>query len=192
MVNRLKGRKQSPEHIAKRVAAWHASSAPAKAIERLVALNKSRVGQLRSQEQIEKHRAKMMGRSREWLLGRKQSISHRLALSAYHRANPEKHPRYVDGRGAERHGERAMAMSRIEYKLWREAVFSRDNWTCVHCGDRGVKLNADHIQPWSSHPELRYDVENGRTLCVPCHRATPTFAGRGMKRKASVSDAHVQ
>ena len=42
----------------------------------------------------------------------------------------------------------------VEYKLWREAVFIRDNYTCVWCGERGVKLNADHIKPFSLFPEL--------------------------------------
>lgn len=62
----------------------------------------------------------------------------------------------------------------IEYKLWREAVFTRDNWTCVWCLIRGVKLNADHIKPFSLFPELRFALDNGRTLCVPCHKTINT------------------
>ena len=34
----------------------------------------------------------------------------------------------------------------------------------------GSKLNADHIKPFSLYPELRLIVENGRTLCVDCHK----------------------
>lgn len=66
----------------------------------------------------------------------------------------------------------------FEYKLWREAVFKRDNFTCVFCGVRGQRLNADHIKPFSVFKELRFDVDNGRTLCVPCHKATPTYGNR--------------
>jgi len=33
----------------------------------------------------------------------------------------------------------------------------------------GGVLHADHIERWSENEELRYVVDNGRTLCVPCH-----------------------
>lgn len=66
----------------------------------------------------------------------------------------------------------------LEMKQWREAVFKRDDYTCQMCGVKGCKLNADHIQPFSLFPELRFVVSNGRTLCEPCHKMTPTFAGR--------------
>lgn len=63
---------------------------------------------------------------------------------------------------------------------WRNAVFARDDFTCQHCGTRGGKLNADHIKPWSRFPELRHDLSNGRTLCVPCHKKTPTFGRKAL------------
>jgi len=63
----------------------------------------------------------------------------------------------------------------VEYKVWRKAVFERDNYTCVNCGKRGVELNADHIKQFAYYPELRFELSNGRTLCVPCHKATDTY-----------------
>jgi 5-methylcytosine-specific restriction endonuclease McrA len=62
-----------------------------------------------------------------------------------------------------------------EYKLWRKEVFERDDYTCQICGLRGGVLHADHIKPFAIFPELRLEVSNGRTLCKPCHEATPTF-----------------
>ena len=71
-----------------------------------------------------------------------------------------------------------------KYANWRRAVFERDNYTCVWCGDKNyvgrgktVVLNADHIKPFSLYPNLRFDTKNGRTLCVPCHKKTLTFGG---------------
>lgn len=68
----------------------------------------------------------------------------------------------------------------LDYKLWRDAVFKRDNFTCQSCGQRGGVLNADHIRPFARFEALRFDVDNGRTLCVTCHRSTETF---GVKSK---------
>ncbi|KKR69696.1 MAG: hypothetical protein UU10_C0007G0002 [Parcubacteria group bacterium GW2011_GWF1_40_6] len=68
----------------------------------------------------------------------------------------------------------------LEYKLWRMAVFERDNYTCVWCGakngnGKSVVLNADHIKPFAFYPELRFAIDNGRTLCVDCHKTTNTW-----------------
>ena len=62
-----------------------------------------------------------------------------------------------------------------EYKLWRKSVFIRDDFTCIWCGQIGGRLNADHIKPWASYPELRFAIDNGRTLCELCHRKTHTY-----------------
>jgi len=77
----------------------------------------------------------------------------------------------------------------IECRLWRESVFTRDNYTCVWCSKKGgwskeekrqVVLNADHIKPFKWFPELRFAIDNGRTLCVDCHRTTDTYGARSV------------
>ncbi len=69
----------------------------------------------------------------------------------------------------------------VEYKKWRREVFKRDDFTCQQCGIRGGTLNADHIKSFALYIELRFDLSNGRTLCVPCHRKTPNFGSKAKR-----------
>jgi hypothetical protein len=71
-----------------------------------------------------------------------------------------------------------LARKNQDYVLWRTAVFMRDDYTCQMCGVRGGKLHADHIKQFAFYPELRYAIDNGRTLCESCHKKTPTYANR--------------
>lgn len=60
-----------------------------------------------------------------------------------------------------------------EYKAWRLKVYRRDKFSCVECGYRSHKnmdIIADHINPFYFFPELRLDVNNGRTLCIKCDK----------------------
>ena len=68
------------------------------------------------------------------------------------------------------------------YRKWRIAVFERDDYTCIFCHQRGGRLQADHIKPFSLFPELRFELLNGRTLCMECHKKTDTYLNRYMKR----------
>ena len=65
-----------------------------------------------------------------------------------------------------------------EAQQWRLAVFERDDFTCQSCGVRGGKLHAHHILAFSKFPEHRFDIKNGLTLCVSCHKKTDNYAGR--------------
>jgi len=91
-----------------------------------------------------------------------------------HNQRGSKHPNWRGGITKES----MRVRNSIDSKIWRESVFKRDDYTCQHCGARGVKLNADHIKPFSLYPDLRFNIDNGCALCEPCHRLTPTFAGR--------------
>lgn len=69
-------------------------------------------------------------------------------------------------------------------KEWRLQVFERDEYLCTECKTKGKKLNAHHIKPWSIFPEFRYDLNNGLTVCVDCHRNLHKINGNP-KRKVS-------
>lgn len=105
--------------------------------------------------------------------GRPLSLEHRLKLSGENANN------WQGGISTKNE----IARKRIEYKLWRIAVFMRDNYICQMCNQKGGKLEADHIKPFAYFPELRYAIDNGRTLCINCHRQTDTWGGRAFKYK---------
>lgn len=58
----------------------------------------------------------------------------------------------------------------LELNYWRGSVFGRDNSTCQCCRTKDKTINAHHILPWSRFPEVRFDVDNGITFCIFCHR----------------------
>jgi 5-methylcytosine-specific restriction endonuclease McrA len=85
-----------------------------------------------------------------------------------------------------------------EFQNWRTSIFKRDKYTCKICGKRGGKLNVDHFPiPFSEILEMRniksleeaimcedlWNLQNGRTLCVECHRLTPTYGVNQRFRK---------
>lgn len=52
------------------------------------------------------------------------------------------------------------------YKYWKNEVKKRDNWQCkINNSDCEGQLNSHHILNWKEYPELRYDINNGITLC---------------------------
>lgn len=68
-----------------------------------------------------------------------------------------------------------------KYRFWQQTVLERDNWTCRKCGKRGKKLEVDHIitlaELLNSNPndfdpndDYFYEISNGQTLCIPCHK----------------------
>ena len=69
-------------------------------------------------------------------------------------------------------------------------VLRRDYFTCVVCNYRS-KGNGDvrvgHIKPFSLHPELRFEITNGRTLCLECDGIYGWNFNREKKRSLQLS-----
>jgi 5-methylcytosine-specific restriction endonuclease McrA len=56
------------------------------------------------------------------------------------------------------------------YKDWRLSVYKRDKFTCQMPGCKSKRqIQAHHIRKWSTASALRYDLDNGITLCRQCH-----------------------
>lgn len=59
-----------------------------------------------------------------------------------------------------------------QYKKWRLSIYKRDKFKCQWPGcSASKKLNAHHIKRWADCPGLRYDVNNGITLCKDHHKS---------------------
>lgn len=57
-----------------------------------------------------------------------------------------------------------------EYRKWRTEIFERDEYTCkVNNEDCCAFLEAHHILSWKDHPTLRFNKDNGITLCRVHH-----------------------
>ncbi len=121
----------------------------------------------------EEHKSKL---GRSWI-GRKHTKEERMKMSLSQKGDKSPH-----WKGGITSLIRQIRHS-LEYKLWREAVFERDNYTCIWCRARNgngytVYLEADHIKAFSLYPELRFAIDNGRTLCKKCHKTTKNYGKR--------------
>lgn len=114
--------------------------------------------------------------------GKKASVETRLKQSLAKLGKPKPNRRGPNNplwKGGVTPVNKALRMS-LDYAIWRRKVFVRDNFTCVHCGQRGGRLEADHIKAFAHFPDLRFDVSNGRTLCASCHRKTDTYGRKSL------------
>lgn len=87
----------------------------------------------------------------------------------------------------------------FQYRQWRSDVFSRDDFRCQECDTRGGQLQADHIKSFALIIEQNniktvegallcaelWNINNGRTLCKPCHLVTETW---GQKSRILVNN----
>jgi hypothetical protein len=78
----------------------------------------------------------------------------------------ENHPRFIKDRSLLIKNIEKHERNNKEYYYWRYLVFKRDSKCCKinNCDCEG-KIIAHHILPWRDYPELRYNINNGITLC---------------------------
>ena len=88
----------------------------------------------------------------------------------------ENHPNWIKDRTQLKNQNKSMRWSK-EMCDWRKSIYKRDNYTCQMCGNRSHKdnaviLNAHHIKRFIDNENLRFDIDNGITLCEDCHKLT--------------------
>ena len=161
----------------------------------------------RTPESIERWRKKMVGRE--------FSSEHRLKISLGIKSAYQKNPlkwktkkgkrteEYRRQKSESQRGEKgnnwqggitpyhSRARNNFEYRLFKEKVLERDNYTCVMCGaspkdNPHVQLDVDHIKPFKFNSDLRLDTNNGRTVCLLCHKKTQTYGNRKVTQEEDV------
>lgn len=142
--------------------------------------SKGRPSPMRGKSQTEETKAKIVAT----LIGNKRALGSKHTPEARRKISEAlsgSKSRWWRGGITEKH---KRIRNTLDYRLWREAVFNRDDFTCRACAKRGGELEADHIMPFSTHPDLRFEVYNGRTLCEPCHRKTDTYGRKALAHSA--------
>jgi hypothetical protein len=90
----------------------------------------------------------------------------------------------------------------FKYRQWVSDVFTRDDFTCQECNERGIYLEAHHIKSFSEIineyniktleealecAEL-WDINNGRTLCKECHKLTDNYGIKLLLRRTKTDN----
>lgn len=101
--------------------------------------------------------------------GKQIPIETRLKMSLVRKGKfiGAKHPRWIHDRSKLLKRNKRNDSACME---WKKQVHLRDSWSCriadINCEGR---LEAHHILPWRDYPELRYETNNGITLCHAHH-----------------------
>jgi len=142
---------------------------------------KFKKGEKPSPEQIERLRKRMVGNS--LTKGKKQKPrgeEYRNKLSEAHRG--EKSYNWKGGTSKLSF----IIRNCFKYRQWRSDVFTRDNFTCQECGQRGGYIEAHHLNEFykileeykiksleeALICEELWNINNGKTLCRKCHDKT--------------------
>lgn len=137
-----KGYKQSPELIAKRI--------------------QSRKGYKHSQETKAKIGVGNKGKQ-SWSKGLTGIVRAKHKFSPRPNGSGEKHYKWLGGYSMSQH-------KGTEYNTWRTSVYKRDDFKCkIGNEDCDGKIEAHHILSFTKYPELRYEINNGITLCRKHH-----------------------
>lgn len=144
-----------------------------------------------SPEAIKRMANTKRGRSAPWMVGNKFNSGDK---NSWFGKFGQDHPCWKDVKTRPFHKQ---IRSTFQYRQWRSDVFTRDSFTCVLCGVTGCYIEADHypkmfIEIINEHKIKTLDeaincaelwnINNGRTLCKPCHDPTRGKRNRNIKK----------
>lgn len=103
-------------------------------------------------------------------LGTTHSIETRKKISLAHPKGKDS-PYWIKDRSKlKRFSDIAKDRRSYSYTDWRRRVLKRDNYACLMKDERCAgRLEVHHILSYFVYPELRYDINNGITLCHAHH-----------------------
>lgn len=173
-----KGRKQKPEHVAKRMEAVRLAMKRPEVKAKMIGhecstTTRAKIGtanskRLKGRKLSATHRANMSKARKELWAKRKAD---KVFMEQWSLKQSKSHKgRFMGELGANwKGGGTQFARKGAAHEAWRSQVLIRDNYTCQICDQYGGDMHIDHIKPWAKYPELRFELTNGRTLCRPCH-----------------------
>lgn len=96
---------------------------------------------------------------------------------------------------------RQIVRESARYKIWRSEIMKRDGYVCQMCNIKGKRLCVDHIKSFAEiirdeniksnddaqKNEKLWDINNGRTLCYPCHKLTPSYGWKALKLLSKIN-----
>ena len=114
------------------------------------------------------------------MLGKKWTPEHRKKIVEYWKNN--RPANWIDDRSLVKN--KFQGRDNLAYRNWRLSVYKRDKYKCrINNGGCCGRIIAHHILSFTYYPELRYEINNGITLCLAHHphkraeekRLAPTF-----------------
>lgn len=141
---------------------------------------KQRIREVNSKPKTEEHKRKIA----ETLKGRKNpdhSKRMKERMAKYGNPNKGKKTGKIPWNKGKKYAKSTLRSSTLS-REWAKKVKERDGWKCTKCGSQ-KNLHAHHIVPWKEKKELRFDVNNGITVCNSCHAKIEGFQkGHGHKK----------
>jgi hypothetical protein len=142
-----------------------------------------------------KHSNRAKEKMRIAKLGIKLSEEHRKKISESLRGRMPKNISMLNNSGSNSHWWRGGVTSENEkqrkskeFKNWRKSVYERDGYKCQKCGENTKDLRPHHIRNFAEYKGLRFDVNNGITLCYKHHREFHKLYGMSGNNKQQLEE----